>query len=119
MEEEAMGEAEGFSKSREAWSQVGDEFADIAQRFRQAFESVAQATKAEADPSVSSIERAVRKVGDAVSSLADSLNESLHDAQVRQDADAAGSALMRAFGTTMSELGDALQRGVDEIRKPD
>ena len=62
-----MGETKSMSRSREAWSEFGDEFTDIAAPFRENDESLSETAEA-------------------------------------------GSALLNAFGVTLSELGEALQR---------
>jgi hypothetical protein len=109
-----MSEQKAMGRSREAWSAFGEEFADIAKRFRDNYESVSETAEAGTDKSRKSIERAVQAIRKAVGDMAEGLTEALRDEKVRAETEEAGSALLNAFGVTLSELGEALQRDADE-----
>lgn len=106
-----MGEdTKGMSQAREAWSQFGDEFADIARRFKENYDAVAGKVTAGNDKSQKSIERAVKAIRKAMDETAKSITTALRDEQVLTETEEAGSALLKAVGTTFEELGEALKR---------
>jgi hypothetical protein len=109
-----MSDTNGMSRSREAWSEFGDEFADIARRFRENYESVSEAAERGSEESRKSIERAVRAIREALGHMGQSLGDSLRDPKVREETAEAGSALLNAFGVTLAELGEALQRDAED-----
>lgn len=105
-----MGEAEVMGRTREAWSEFGEEFADIGRRFKESYDGISETAEETTEASRDSIERAVRAIRKAVGDLGDSLGEALSDPKVRQETEEAGSKLLNAFGVTLSDLGQALQR---------
>jgi hypothetical protein len=109
-----MSDAKVMSKSREAWTEFGDEFAEIANRFRENYESVSGAAEVGSDKSRKSIERSVRTIRRALSEMGDSLSKTLRDPKVREETADAGTALLNAFGVTLAELGEALQRDAED-----
>jgi hypothetical protein len=110
----AMGDTKAMSKSREAWSELGDEFADIARRFRENYQSLSGTAEAGSEKSRKSIERSVRTIRKTLGELGDSLTETMRDPKFREETADAGSALLNAFGVTLTELGEALQRDAED-----
>jgi hypothetical protein len=113
-----MGDTKTVSRSREAWSELGDEFADIARRFRENYESVSETAESGSETSRKSIESAVRAIRKALGDIGDSLGETLRDPKVREETAEAGSALLNAFGVTLTELGEALRRDAEDQTRP-
>jgi hypothetical protein len=113
-----MGETGAMSRSREAWAELGREFADIARRFQENYESVSDTVEEGTDESRKSIDQAVEAIRRAVGDLAESLSETLKDPKVRSETEEAGTALVKAFGVTLSEIGETLQRDAKESAPP-
>ncbi len=101
--------AKSASQTQEAWAALGEQFADIGRRFREDYERVSTATAAGTDEARSSFEEAVAEVRAAVEGSAKAIGESLRDPKIREETTEAGSALFRAVGVTISELGQKLQ----------
>jgi hypothetical protein len=117
--EDVMNDPNGAesSRSQEAWSKLADQFSQIARQFRQHYERVSADNQPATDKARGSVERAVTTVGKAIEDTARTIDQSVRDPQVREDTGQAGSALLRAVGVTLSELGSALQREADTGRK--
>lgn len=96
--------------SEQAWAKLADQFTVIAKQFRQHYERVSSSPRPEPDKAQGSVERAATVVGKAIEDTARAIDESVRDPQVRQDTTQAGSALLRAVGATLTDLGAALQR---------
>jgi hypothetical protein len=109
-----MGDTTAMSRSREAWSEFGDEFSDIARRFRENYDTLSETAEGGSEKSRKSIERAVRAIRNALGEMGNSLGDTLRDPKVREETTEAGSALLNAFGVTLAELGEALQRDAEE-----
>jgi hypothetical protein len=105
------------ARSQEAWSQLADQFTQIGRQFRQHYERVSAANQPSTDKTQGSVERAVTVVGKAVEDTARTIGSSVRDPKVREDTGQAGSALLRAVGATLAELGVALQREADPGKK--
>jgi len=58
------------------------------------------------------------QVSKAVEDAARAFENAVHDPKVRQDSAEAGSALLRAVGATLSELGAAIQREAGDKQTP-
>lgn len=58
------------------------------------------------------------RVSKAVEDAARTFENAVHDPKVRQDSAEAGSALLRAVGATLSELGAVIQREADDKPTP-
>jgi hypothetical protein len=108
-----MGESTVMSKTREAWSEFSSEFADIAEKFKANYATVAETAETGSEASRKSIERSVKAIRGAMGSMADALGNALRDPAVKDETEEAGSALLRAFGVTVSEIGEKLQRLAD------
>lgn len=119
MSDTGTGRTEAMSRTRKAWGEFGDEFAEIAQRFRTNYDQLAETTEEGSEESRTSIERAVRSIRDAVGDMADSLSDSLHDSKLAEEAEEAGASLVKAFGVTLSDLGQTLQRTAQNLEKDD
>ena len=98
------------SGSEQAWAKLADQFSSIARQFRQHYERVSASPRPEPEHTQGSVQRAASKVGRAVEDTARAIDESVRDPKVRQETGQAGSALLRAVGVTLTELGAALQR---------
>ncbi len=109
--------AKTSSPTREAWAALGDEFADIGKRFREDYEKVSETAVAGSEESQKSIDRAVMAIRGAVSGAAHAIGESLRDPKIREETEEAGSALLRAVGVTLSELGERLQKDADHEKE--
>jgi hypothetical protein len=105
------------ARSQEAWSQLADQFTQIGRQFRQHYERVSAANQPSTDKTQGSVEHAVTVVGKAVEDTARTIGSSVRDPKVREDTGQAGSALLRAVGATLAELGVALQREADPGKK--
>ena len=105
------------SPTREAWAAFSEEFADIGKRFREDYEKVNETAATGSEQSQKSLERAVQAVRGAVSGTAQAIGESLRDPKIREETEEAGSALLRAVGVTLSELGERLQQDADKEKK--
>jgi ribonuclease E len=99
--------------SQEAWSKLADQFSEIAETFRTHYHRIAEANQPADPASQGTVERAVTKVGKAIEDTARTIDQSVRDPKVREDTGQAGSALLRAVGATLSDLGAALQRETD------
>jgi hypothetical protein len=107
--------------SQEAWSKLADQFSEIADTFRTHYHRIAEANQPADPTSQGTVERAVTKVGKAIEDTARTIDQSVRDPKVREDTGQAGSALLRAVGATLSDLGAALQRETDaktDAKKP-
>lgn len=104
--------------SAQAWAQLADQFNAIARQFRQHYERVTASPHPEPELTQGSVQRAVSTVGKAIEDTARAIDESVHDPKVRQDTGQAGSALLRAVGATLTDLGAALQREPEPPAKP-
>ena len=104
--------------SGQAWSRLADQFALIAQQFQQHYERVSASSRPETEQTQGSIEQLVTTVSKAIENTARTIDESVRDPKVREDSGAVGSALLRAVGATLSELGAALQREANTGKKP-
>ncbi len=100
-------------RSRQAWAQFADAFADIGRQFRNDYEQASEATSEGTEKAQKSLERAVTGVRTAVETTAKTISESLRDPKVREETEEAGAALLRAVGVSLSELGDVLKRRAD------
>jgi hypothetical protein len=116
-EEETQAGAKAVSRSREAWAQFGDAFGDIGRQFHQNYEHVTGAAGEGTEKSQQSIERAVKAIRKAIEGTAKTIGESLRDPKVKKETEEAGSALLRAVGVSLSELGETLQRDADRERQ--
>ena len=58
------------------------------------------------------------RVSKAIDDAARAFENAVGDPKVRQDSAEAGSALLRAVGATLSELGAAIQRETDNKQAP-
>jgi len=115
---EAGAEAVGPpSKYREAWSQVGDAFGEIGRQFHQDYERVTETADTGTEKSQQSIEQAVTEIRRAVAGTARAIGASLRDPKIRQETEDSGSALLRAVGVSLAELGATLQRGAEHARE--
>lgn len=114
-----MDDSDVMSRSREAWSEFGDEFADIGRQFRENYEALSAAAERGTDKSRKSIERSVRAIRKAVAEMGNSLAETLRDDRVRNESEEAGAALLNAFGVTLSEIGTSLQREAEVSSEAD
>lgn len=110
-------QAEALSRSREAWAALGDEFADIGRRFREDYEQVSDTAATGSEESQKSLDRAVSAIRGAVGGTAHVIGESLRDPKIREETAEAGSALLRAVGVTLSELGERLQKDADSEKE--
>lgn len=106
-------QAKALSRSREAWAALGDEFADIGRRFREDYEKVGETATTGTEESQNSIDRAVSAIRQAVAGTAHAIGDALADPKIKQETEEAGSALLRAVGVTLSELGEKLQRDAE------
>jgi len=104
------------SKYREAWAQVGDAFGEISRQFHQDYERVTETADTGTEKSEQSIERALTEIRRAVAGTARAIGASLRDPKIRQETEDSGSALLRAVGVSLSELGATLQRGAEHER---
>jgi hypothetical protein len=102
-----------LTRSREAWAAVGEEFADIARRFRDDYDRVGDTVAAGTETSQKSLDRAVHAVREAVAGTARAISDALRDPKVKEETEEAGSALLRAVGVTLSDLGESLQRDAE------
>ncbi len=106
--------------SQEAWSKLADQFTELADQFRSHYHRVTEANPPAADPAgKGTVERAVTKVGKAIEDTARTIDQSVRDPKVREDTSQAGSALLRAVGATLADLGAALQREGDDKKPAD
>ena len=110
-------QAKSLSRSREAWAALGDEFADIGRRFREDYEKVSETAATGSEESQKSIARAVSAIRTAVDGTARTIGEALRDPKIREETEEAGSALLRAVGVTLSELGQTLQRDAEREKE--
>jgi len=110
--------SETMSKTREAWSELADEFTDIAKEFRRNYEALSETVEGGTTRSRSSIERATKTVRRALDDLADTIGQSLRDPAVRSETEEAGEAFLRAVGATLSELGAKLQQAAATENSP-
>jgi hypothetical protein len=101
------------SRIREAWVALGDEFADIGRRFRENYDQVSGTATRGTERSQESIDRAVNAIRKAIDGTARAIGESLRDPKIREETEEAGSALLRAVGVTLSQLGQSLQRDAE------
>jgi argininosuccinate lyase len=106
-------EGKALNRSREAWAALADEFADIGRRFREDYDKVGETATTGTEKSQESIDRAVSAVCQAVAGTAHAIGDALRDPKIRQETEEAGSALLRAVGVTLSELGESLQRDAE------
>ena len=116
-EEQTQVGAKVRSRSREAWAQFGDAFGDIGRQFHQDYEHVTETASERTEKSEQSIERAVKAIRSAIEDTAKTIGVSLRDPKVKTETEEAGSALLRAVGVSLSELGGTLQRDADQERQ--
>jgi hypothetical protein len=109
-------EAKAFGGAREAWAEFGDAFADIGRQFREDYEQVSEGASEGSEESQQSIQRAVKAIRAALDQTARAIGGSLRDPQVKQETAEAGSALLKAVGVTLSEVGEALRRDAEKER---
>jgi hypothetical protein len=107
------------SRSRAAWTQFGDAFAEIGHQFHQDYERVTETANEGTEQSQQSIERAVKAIRRAIEDTARAIGQSLRDPKVRQETEESGSALLHAVGVSLSELGTTLQRDAEHERSGD
>lgn len=124
-----------FDRTHEAWSALADQFTQIAHQFREHHHRVtagasevgaypanitgadpAGAGKVGTDPG--GPDTVGHRVSKAVEDAAQALENAVGDPRVRHDSVEAGSALLRAVGATLSELGAAIQREADDKQTP-
>ena len=105
------------STSREAWKQFGDAFGDIGRQFHQDYEHVTDVTGEGTEKSQQSIERAVKAIRSAIEATGRTIGESLRDRKVKQETEEAGTALLRAVGVSLSNLGERLQGDAERERQ--
>ena len=115
-EEEIQAGAKVASRSREAWAQFGDAFGDIGRQFHRDYEHVTEAASEGTEQSQQSMERAVKAIRTAIEDTGKTIGESLRDPKVRKETEEAGSALLRAVGVSLSELGETLQGDAERER---
>ncbi len=117
MNDQDKTEGTGKSGSHEAWSTLADQFTAIARQFRQHYERVSTANEPETEAEHGSLQQAVKTVGKTIEDTARAIEDSAHDPKFRQDTGEAGTALLRAVGATLTDLGASLQREADGHRK--
>ena len=108
----------GPTGSGQAWADLADQFAGIARQFRSHHERLKAQPRPDTEPPGGPVEQAMRKVGQAIEDAARTIDESVRDPAVRRDGGQAGSALIRAVGATLTDLGAALQRQADPPPPP-
>jgi hypothetical protein len=116
-EKETQAGEKAGSRSREAWRQFGDAFGDIGRQFHQDYDRVTEAASDGTETSQQSIERAVKAIRTAIEGTGRTIGESLRDPKVRKETEEAGSALLRAVGVSLSELGQTLQGDAERERQ--
>ncbi len=105
-----------LSGAREAWAEFGDAFSEIGRQFREDYEQVSESASESSEQSQQSIQRAVKAIRAALDQTARAIGGSLRDPKVKQETAEAGSALLKAVGVTLSELGEALRRDAEHER---
>lgn len=98
-----------------AWKEVGEKFSQLGGRFRdhyKALEDERRASAETAEEAEQEVKKAFAKVSEELDTAFTSVGHAFRDGEVKEDAKAAGQALLSALGTTFSEIGDALQRAL-------
>lgn len=94
-----------------AWKEVGEKFTELGYKFRDHYRKL-EAERADAGETTEEAEKAFKKVSDELDTAFSSVGNAFRDAEVKDDAKAAASSLLAAFGATFQEIGDALQRAI-------
>jgi hypothetical protein len=103
---------------KDAWTEVGEAFKEIGRRFTESYHQVADKADEQGDRVEDSVERSLDAVKAALKDTVAAIDDVSKDPEVKEEAKGAGHALLRALGTTLSEVGDSLQRTADDKADP-
>jgi ElaB/YqjD/DUF883 family membrane-anchored ribosome-binding protein len=101
---------------KDAWAEVGEAFKEIGRRFQDSYHQVAGKADERGDQVEDSVERSLDAVKAALKDTVAAIDEVAKDPAAKEEAKGAGNSLLHALGTTLSELGESIQRSAD--RKP-
>ncbi len=104
-----------------AWKDVGEKFSQLGNRFRdhyRALEEERKGTAETAEEAEEEVKKAFAKVSEELDTAFTSVGHAFRDSEVKDDAKAAGQALLSALGATFNEIGEALQRALGGRKEP-
>jgi hypothetical protein len=96
--------------SKEAWSDVGDRFAEVGKRLSDRYHSLGESEGAEAEERRVKVEEALRAARDQLDRAFTSVGDTLRDPATKDSLGKAVTSLGDAISATFTEAGDEIRK---------